>query len=91
MNYQEAIEILKRNKPVSDLRLCGKELCTACDVAIAAMQELQEYKQYGTASGYKAALMAYDNCYFEKEILKNELYEYRKLGSPEDIRKNIST
>lgn len=86
MDYQEAIEILKKNKPVSDSRQCGKELCVACDVAIAAMQELQEYKQYGTASGYKAALMAYDNCYFEKEMLENELYEYRKLGSPEEIK-----
>lgn len=45
MNYQEAIEILKKNKPTSDPRRCGKELCTACDVAISAMQEMQEYKQ----------------------------------------------
>lgn len=45
MDYQEAIEILKQNKPNSDPRECGKELCTACDVAVSAMQELQEYKQ----------------------------------------------
>lgn len=45
MDYQEAIEILKKNKPTSDPRRCGKELCTACDVAISAMQEMQEYKQ----------------------------------------------
>lgn len=56
MDYQEAIGILKRNKPTSDPRLCGKELCTACDVAISAMQELQEYKQrlnesYGECDG----------------------------------------
>lgn len=56
MDYQEAIGILKRNKPTSDPRLCGKELCAACDVAISAMQELQEYKQklnesYGECDG----------------------------------------
>ena len=44
MDYQEAIEILKKNKPTSDPRRCGKELCTACDVTISAMQELQIYK-----------------------------------------------
>lgn len=89
MDYQETIEILKRNKPVSNPRLCGNEPRIACDVAIVAMQELQEYKQYGTAFGYKSALMAYDNCYFEKEMLENELYEYRRLGSPEEIREII--
>lgn len=44
MDYQETIGILKRNKPTSDPRLCGKELCAAGDVAISAMQELQIYK-----------------------------------------------
>lgn len=39
MTYKEAIEILKRNKPTSDPRLCGKELCTACDVAIEALEK----------------------------------------------------
>ena len=39
MKYEEAIEILKRNKPTSDPRICGKELCTACDVAIAALEK----------------------------------------------------
>lgn len=42
MDYQEAIGILRRNKPTSDPRRCGKELCEACDVAISAMQELQK-------------------------------------------------
>lgn len=56
MDHHKAIEILKRNKPNSDTRECGKELCTACDVAISAMQEMQEYKQklnesYGECDG----------------------------------------
>ncbi|MEY8366584.1 hypothetical protein AALA22_13175, partial [Anaerovoracaceae bacterium 41-7] len=28
-----------KNKPTSDPRLCGKELCQACDTAIRALQE----------------------------------------------------
>lgn len=55
-DIQRAIEILERNKPTSDPRLCGKELCNACDVAISAMQELQQYRQIGTlgqCDGYK--------------------------------------
>lgn len=47
-DIQRAIEILKTNKPTSDPRLCGKELCDACDVAISAMRELQRYRQIGT-------------------------------------------
>lgn len=56
MDYQEAIETLKRNKPTSDPRRCGKELCEACDVAISAMQELQEYKQLGTLEEVREAV-----------------------------------
>ena len=39
MDRKEAIEILKRNKPTSDPRRCGAELCEAVDVAVEALQE----------------------------------------------------
>lgn len=39
MTNKEAIKILEKNKPTSDPRLCGKELCQACDTAIRALQE----------------------------------------------------
>lgn len=39
MTLQEAIEILKRNKPTSDPRICGKELCIACNVAIEVLEK----------------------------------------------------
>jgi hypothetical protein len=35
---EEAIEILKKNRPGADPRRCGLELCTAVDVAIAALR-----------------------------------------------------
>ena len=41
MDKKEAIEILKRNKPTSDPRRCGTELCEAVDMAIEALQEPQ--------------------------------------------------
>lgn len=39
MDRKEAIEILKKNKPTSDPRRCGAELCEAVDMAIAALEE----------------------------------------------------
>ena len=39
MIRKEAIEILKRNKPTSDPRRCGTELCEAVDMAIEALKE----------------------------------------------------
>ena len=39
MDRKEAIEILKRNKPTSDPRRCGTELCAAVDMAIEALKE----------------------------------------------------
>ena len=39
MTREEAIEILKRNKPTSDPRRCGTELCEAVDMAIEALKE----------------------------------------------------
>ena len=39
MTREEAIKVLKKNRPSADPRQCGLELCTAVDVAIAALRE----------------------------------------------------
>ena len=39
MTREEAIKVLKKNRPGADPRRCGLELCTAVDVAIAALRE----------------------------------------------------
>ena len=83
MDYKKAIEILKRNKPLSDQRLCGKELCTACDVAISAMQELQLYKDTGLMPDQ---LREIDKLYSEQA---KELGEYKKLGTLEEVREAV--
>ena len=42
MTNEEAIEILKKNKPTGDVRECGKELCKAVDTAITALERCNE-------------------------------------------------
>ena len=39
MTNKEAIEILKREKPIHDTRKCGIELCEAVDMAIEALEK----------------------------------------------------
>lgn len=45
MTYEEAMEVLERNKPTSDTRECGRELCNAVDVAIKALQIADRLEQ----------------------------------------------
>ena len=39
MTREEAIEILRKNRPASDTRPCGMELCDAVDMAISALRQ----------------------------------------------------
>ena len=39
MTREEAIEILRKNRPTSDQRPCGLELCDAVDMAISALRQ----------------------------------------------------
>ena len=39
MTTNEAIEILRKNRPTSDTRPCGMELCDALDMAISALRQ----------------------------------------------------
>ena len=39
MTNEEAIEILRKNRPTSDPRPCGMELCDAVDMAISALRQ----------------------------------------------------
>lgn len=86
VDYQKAIEILAEVKKV----VYGESgVYEAFDTAISAMQELQEYKEYGTPNGYKSALEAYDKCYYEKEIIDTELYKYQQIGTLEEVREAV--
>ena len=39
MTREKAIEILRKNRPTSDPRPCGLELCDAVDMAISALRQ----------------------------------------------------
>ena len=39
MTNEKAIEILRKNRPTSDPRPCGIELCDAVDMAISALRQ----------------------------------------------------
>ena len=41
MTREKAIEILRKNRPTSDPRPCGMELCEAVDMAISALRAKQ--------------------------------------------------
>ena len=44
MTREEAIEILRKNRPTSDPRPCGIELCDAVDMAISALRQQEHFR-----------------------------------------------
>ena len=44
MTIEEAIEILRKNRPTSDPRPCGMELCDAVDMAISALRQQEHVR-----------------------------------------------
>ena len=45
MTTNEAIEILRKNRPTSDPRQCGVELCDALDMAISALRQQDHFRE----------------------------------------------
>ena len=45
MTKEEAIEILRKNRPTSDPRPCGMELCDAVDMAISALRQQEHFRE----------------------------------------------
>ncbi len=45
MTIEEAIEILRKNRPTSDPRPCGMELCDAVDMAISALRQQEHFRE----------------------------------------------
>lgn len=45
MTREEAIEILRKNRPTSDTRPCGLELCDAVDMAISALRKQDHFRE----------------------------------------------
>lgn len=86
-DIQRAIEILRKNKPTSDPRLCGKELCNACDVAMSAMRELQQYQATELTPHMIEILKEGDKQRYKLAVQRAiELDEYQAIGTPEECR-----
>ena len=45
MTREDAIEILRKNRPTSDPRPCGMELCDAVDMAIYAIRQQEHFRE----------------------------------------------
>ena len=45
MTREKAIEILWKNRPTSDSRPCGMELCDAVDMAISALRQQEHFRE----------------------------------------------
>ena len=45
MTREYAIEILRKNRPTSDPRPCGMELCDAVDMAISALRQQEHFRE----------------------------------------------
>ena len=58
MTKQEAIEILNKNAPKSDPRLCALELCSAIHVVTLALQE-QDHRCANCRNGDFSGVMIY--------------------------------
>lgn len=57
MTREEAIEILRKNRPTSDPRLCGMELCDAVDMAIDALREQEGKDTYAPTNADRIRAM----------------------------------
>ena len=53
MTTNEAIEILRKNRPTSDTRPCGLELCDAVDMAISAIRQQEQERKTATGEGLR--------------------------------------
>ena len=51
MTSEEAIEILRKNRPTSDPRQRGLELCDAVDMAISALRQQDHFREVTKKAG----------------------------------------
>ena len=82
---QEAIECLEKNKPTSGYIMLQESV----DIAIKALEKIQEYRKLGTVEELKAMM---DNGAFtgtelaQIAAMQMKLKEYQQLGTVEELR-----
>lgn len=99
MTEQEAVDILKEHR-FWQLEQQNKELCSALDIAIPALEEVQQYRALGTMEDIKQIKrdlnIQIEHSEHLAEVLKSTksilskreklLKEYSKIGTPEELR-----
>lgn len=86
MDNIEAIDILRKNKPTSDPRLCGKELCEAVDIAINALENREEYKWHNSSD------VTPEGDESLKEVIMRRVYsDYEIIGLARYVKSTLST
>ena len=98
MTKQEAIEILNKNAPKSDPRLCALELCSAIYVVTKALQEPERKKgrweryhkyEFGTDKwGHSCSECGHEIPDDDSSIIKNFLLPNFCEHCGADMRKN---
>lgn len=80
-----AISAMQELQMYKDNRLC----LIPDDVYKRQCEELDKYKEIGTVKGCEDAIKAYDDCYFEKQELEQELYKYKQLGEFAEVKSAV--
>ena len=86
MDIEKAIGCLKADKEyLTDMKICdGEEM----DVAIKALEEVQQYREIGTVEGYERVIESSIENYNLYREYKAKVQEYRTIGTVEECREN---
>lgn len=83
MTEKEAIQYLEIEKMCAEETSVGKIKIQMCDVAIKALEEVQEYRKIGTVENLKTLCDLFGLNGFKK------LEEYQKIGTVEECREAV--
>lgn len=84
MTEQEAIKIIKHKVG----RFQNDMINDALDVAIKALEEVQQYRAIGTVEGYERVIESSIENYNLYREYKEKVQEYRTIGTVEECREN---
>ena len=84
MTEQKAIEIIKREEQWES----NSSISKAFNIAIEALEEVQQYREIGTVEGYERVIESSIENYNLYREYKAKVQEYRAIGTIEECREN---
>lgn len=87
MDIEKAIDCLKADKEyLTDMKICdGEEM----DVAIKALEEVEQYRAIGTVEGYERVIESSIENYNLYREYKAKVQEYRAIGTVNECREAV--